>query len=200
MAAVTGTSTAANEWWTPPQQGKWTVADYLRLPESNNRYELVRGTLIMSPSPNRGHQRAVILLTKLIENHLDQHGCGELFIAPFDVFLAGDVVLQPDLLFISDANRGIVNDARVEGAPDFVVEVVSPASAGYDREEKKLHYMEAGVREYWIIDPRLRRIEVFVRREEPAKFLQVGTFKPGDRVHSEVIEGFAVLVEDVCRL
>jgi Uma2 family endonuclease len=186
-------------WWQPPEQGRWTRADYRRLPDNGLQYELLDGELIMTPAPNRSHQDVIGNLYFAIRQHIGQKGRGWVMVAPFDVFLGPEDHVQPDVLFVAQANLHIVRNDGVYGAPDFVAEALSPGREVHDRSVKLKLYLQAGVREYWIIDPLKRTIEVFVKRQGRAKYVQVGTFKPGERVNSEVIEGLAVKVEDVCR-
>lgn len=185
-------------YWPPPQ-GRWTYADYARLPDNGFRYEVIHGALIMSPAPRPHHQRVVKRLALAIERHLEAQPSGELFLAPIDVILPGlaDPV-QPDLAFVAAERLGIVSETRIEAEPDLVVEVVSPGSEARDRRLKFGLYAQAGVREYWIVDPSVdsSRIEVYVLRGHA--YALAGSFGPSEAALSEVLEGFAVRVDTVC--
>ena len=135
----------------------WTVRDYLELGE-DLLAQLIEGELIMSPSPNTKHQRVLRKLYDIV-NGLKPNG--ELFFAPFDVYVNDKNVFQPDLMFISEKKQHIITHRGVEGAPDLVVEIISPSNSIYDRNVKKKKYLEFGVAEYWIIDPANQTLEIY---------------------------------------
>lgn len=145
----------------------WTVADYLQL-EEGVLAQLVNGELIMSPAPSPLHQRVVReLYNQLSEAHLP----GELFFAPIDLFLDGSNVFQPDLLFLDAGQAHFVTPRGIEGAPALVVEVISPSNSFLDRNLKKQVYIEAGVREYWIVDPGNHTLEIcFSGSGQPVRY------------------------------
>lgn len=140
-----------------------TVADYIDLPEDGPRYELIDGELFMAPSPDFLHQKASTRLTMILGTFLDERPLGELFAAPFDVYLGKYNALQPDLLYISNENLAILQE-RVHGAPDLVVEILSPHGLRRDLVRKRAVYQEFGVKELWFVDPRERC--VYVQRRE----------------------------------
>ena len=183
----------------PPKDGDWTVADYMRLENPPGfRYELIEGHLLMSPSPNYSHQSAVVILTELMSSHVRRNRLGVVLVAPFDVVPNLEdrkTAVQPDILFISNARRTIIQKTHAAGAPDLVVEAISPRRESIDRDEKFRKYAEAGVREYWIIDPLNRKIEIWVRRGEA--LVERGKFGAGTTVPCEAIEGFSVSVDEV---
>jgi Uma2 family endonuclease len=115
----------------------------------------------MSPSPNFYHQKLVGRLYHFIETYLEVHPLGELVIAPSDVFLDDTNVFQPDLYFVQSLNRRIIVKEGVCGAPDLVVEILSPSNIEDDRDKKRSAYASAGVKEMWIIDPEARQIEIY---------------------------------------
>lgn len=125
-----------------------TRADVRELPDDGHRYELLDGMLLVSPSPTHRHQRAVTRLGLLLGNACPSDQ--ELLVAPFDVVLADDTVLQPDLL-VADVRD--LADARVPLAPHLVVEVLSPSTRRVDLLLKRSRYEAAGVPAYWIVDP-----------------------------------------------
>lgn len=140
-----------------------TYDDLRQLPDDRNRYELLGGELIVSPSPHRAHQRVSYRLTQLIGDHVDAQQLGEVYAAPVDVRLSPHSVVQPDLLFIRRDRLAIYGPTGpVEGAPDLVVEIVSPASRVMDRVRKAALYADSGVPEYWIVDPEPRTVELLV--------------------------------------
>lgn len=184
--------------WTPPRDGEWTIADYMRLENPPGyRYELIGGHLLMSPSPNYWHQSANAVLFELMSSHVRRNKLGVALMAPFDVILkeGDETAVQPDLLFIRQDRRSIIKSNWVEGAPDLVVETISPRREAIDRERKFKKYSEAGVGEYWIVDPEAKTIDVWVRRGE--SLVALDTFKAGATVPSEVIAGLSVSVDEV---
>ena len=141
--------------------GPYRRWDYEALPDEP-RCELIYGRLYVSPSPSVLHQMVVFLLARKLEQ-IAETAKAWIFVAPLDVNLFDHSVAQPDILYISAARRRIIEE-RIEGAPDLVVEVLSPGTARRDRGEKLRLYAEAGVREFWIFDAPERQIE-FLRNE-----------------------------------
>jgi Uma2 family endonuclease len=136
--------------------------EYLSAPEDLRRRELVWGVVREPPSPFAPHQQVTTRIAALLDQHVRQHGLGTVLVAPMDVVLdpANDLVLQPDVMFISRARSGIIQDF-VRGAPDLVVEVTSPGTARYDRTQKVNWYRAYGVRECWLVDTQQGAVTVF---------------------------------------
>jgi Uma2 family endonuclease len=143
----------------PADLGPYRRRDYEALPDEP-RCELIFGRLYVSPSPLVLHQVVALLLHGLLDRIAAARG-GLALAAPLDVHLADHSVVQPDVIYVSAARRGIVQE-RLEGAPDLLVEVLSPGTARRDRGEKLLLYARSDVREYWIVDPKERQIEFLV--------------------------------------
>ena len=139
---------------------KFTYEDYRHTPE-DQRFELLDGELIVVPVPNLGHQRIGTRLGALLHAFVQQGGLGEVFHAPCDVVLSKTDVVQPDLLFVSvERAHLLLGGDNVLGAPDLVVEILSPATAGRDRTLKRALYARRGVKEYWLVDPEARTVTV----------------------------------------
>lgn len=133
--------------------------DYRSLPDDGKRYEVIDGDLVAMGSPNVSHQRIARNLLVRLADFLDGKSC-EPLIAPLDVKLSEANVFQPDLMVVCDPDK--IRDTHIEGAPDVVVEILSPSSISIDR-LKKLHlYAKFGVKEYWIVTPEPPLVEVFV--------------------------------------
>ena len=143
-------------------QRLWTYDEMLaELPETNLPVELWDGEIVMSPTPSPAHQTIVGSMYRELDEFVRDHKAGKVFLSPLDVVLSEHRVVQPDVLFISSANKDIIQD-RIRGVPDLAVEVISRGSWKRDRVEKKALYEQVGIAEYWIIDPESRSIEVFV--------------------------------------
>ena len=146
----------------PAGLGPYRREDYDALPDQP-RCELLYGRLYVTPSPTLRHQLVALFLWRHLESIAEAAG-GFAFSAPLDTALADHSVVQPDVIYIS-ATRLDVLGKRIEGAPDLVVEVLSPGSARHDRGGKLRLYAEAGVREYWIVDPETRHVEFLVNED-----------------------------------
>ncbi|HTQ79830.1 MAG TPA: Uma2 family endonuclease [Thermoanaerobaculia bacterium] len=182
-----------------PAQGEWTYEDYLRLPNDGWRYEVLKGTLHMTPAPGPLHQDAVLNLGVLAANHLKSRPspAGKIYLAPFDVFLPEGLAapVQPDFVYLCEERRDRVTARGLEDAPDLVAEVLSPSNWFDDRRTKFEIYAQAGVREYWIVDPQERTVEVFVL--ESGTYSLLGKFAVGERVGSRVLPSFQPKVSEI---
>jgi Uma2 family endonuclease len=172
----------------PEAKRLWTYEEMAaELPETNLPTELWDGEIIMSAAPFALHQRVVLRLARIMEDHVRAHRLGEVFISPLDVILAARKVVQPDVVFISAARQAIVQ-GPIRGVPDLLVEVISEGTWRRDRVDKKALYEQFGVGEYWIVEPELRLIEVFA--------LEVGAYRlharglGAERVTSSLLAGF----------
>ena len=179
---------------TPNTAIKFTYRDYVNTPE-DKRYELLDGELILSEAPSRVHQRADIRLGSRMHLFVDGHGLGVVYHAPRDVVLTDTDVVQPDLMFISNERLHIDTEREVRGAPDLVVEVLSPSTSGRDRTFKRALYARHGVKEYWLVEPAARTIEVLLLGED--SFEAVATYGEGDTLVSPTLQGFRIDVDEV---
>jgi Uma2 family endonuclease len=138
-----------------------TVHRYFEEPESSRPMELIYGVVREPPAPFLRHQGVVTRLASALNEHVRRDGLGDVYVSPVDVVLdeARALVLQPDIIFIAAARRHIARD-RVWGAPDLVVEVLSPGTARRDRTRKLAWYRQYGVKECWLVDPLRRRVDV----------------------------------------
>ncbi len=130
---------------------KLTVEDYLATSD-DERYELLDGELIMPPAPGTRHQRIQVNLGARLFQFVKEMGAGKVYFAPTDVVFSGTDVVQPDLVFISTERRHIITPANIQGPPDLVVEILSPATAQRDKGYKRELYARCGVEEYWMIE------------------------------------------------
>ena len=176
---------------------KLTFADYSKTPD-DERWELIDGELIMAPSPTGRHQLVVGKLYRLLADFVERSGLGMVFLAPFDVVLSELNVVQPDVMFISDAKAHILTDANVQGAPDLVVEVLSPSTAIRDWRTKLDLYAEYGVQEYWVVDPDGERVWVMARVDGTDGTLgEVAHYGRADTLISPTLPGFTAELSQV---
>ncbi len=166
---------------------KFTYKDLLSAPDDGKRYEIFEGELIMSPSPSSQHQRVVFNLCNIFGDYLREIPIGEVYPAPFEVYFDEETVVQPDVLFVSKERLSIVEERRVNGPPDAVVEILSDSSKPRDREFKLRLYAKEGVKEYWIVDPEAESIEVYQLKKEV--FALAGKFSEKDEVTSPYFVG-----------
>ncbi len=140
--------------------GQYTAKDYLNLPEGSP-YQLIEGELIMTPSPLTEHQIISKNLELAIYFHVKKNNLGLALDAPIDVYLNNKNAYQPDIIFISAKNKDIIRKHGIDGAPDLVIEILSPSNSYYDVRVKKDIYEKSGVIEYIIVDPRTKSIDVY---------------------------------------
>ncbi|MFZ5631600.1 MAG: Uma2 family endonuclease [Bacillota bacterium] len=156
-----------------PAKTRYTYYDYCLLPD-DKRYEVIEGELFVVPSPSVVHQKVSGNLLFLLKKHISETGSGFVFNAPLDVLISDDNVIQPDIIYISDENSRIIGEANISGAPDLVVEVISPSTAQTDYGKKKDLYARFGVKELWIVHPVLQTVDVFINRGgcfgDPARY------------------------------
>lgn len=139
-----------------------TYEDYVGLPNDGKRYEILEGELAVTPAPNTKHQTASVNLTATLRDHIRERDLGRLFHAPVDLILEPTSILQPDLLFVSKARQSIITDRAIEGAPDLVVEILSPSTSRNDRVTKAQIYARHNVPAYWIVDPEQETLDIYL--------------------------------------
>ena len=140
-------------------QAKLTYEDYLELPD-DKRYEIIDGELYEMSSPSFRHQVILSNLHLIFGPYVRGNLLGVLIFAPLDVILANDSIVQPDLIFIAEARRRIIENHGIVGAPDLALEILSPSTATHDRVRKADLYARYGVAEYWMLDPETETIQI----------------------------------------
>jgi Uma2 family endonuclease len=177
---------------------KLTLADLEALPDDGNRYELIEGELHVAKQPHWHHQRICLRIGAILDAWTQQTGQGVVNLAPGVIF-SQDTGVAPDVVWISSQRMSVVDleSGRVTGAPDLVVEVLSPGAEneGRDRRVKLQLYSRHGVREYWVVDWRRRTLEVHRRAEAALALSQ--TLHPEDDLTSPLLPGFTCRVEDL---
>ena len=173
---------------------KFTYQDYCNAPE-DKRYELLDGELVVSPSPTEPHQHVLGNLYLKLALFARERRLGRVYLSPFDVVLTDTDVVQPDLLFVSPQRAHIITVDNVRGAPDLVIEILSPSTATRDRTFKHSLYARHGVREYWLVDTEARTIEVMAIGEHG--FESAALYREGQRLTSQVLAGFRLDPSDI---
>jgi Uma2 family endonuclease len=171
-----------------------TYKDYCATPD-DERYELLNGNLMMVPAPNWKHQRVLGKLYRELAEFTEEGGLGHVCIAPFDVFLSDTDVVQPDLLFISRAREHRLTDKNMQGAPDLVVEVLSPSTADKDLGAKHDLYERHGVLEYWIVDPNAETVAV--HRQRNGRLELAETFRRHETLRTALLDGLQLKLDDI---
>ena len=181
-------------------KGKYTHADYAATPEGE-RWELIDGALYrMAAAPNTRHQTISLMLGALIDRHVIPLLLGLLYRAPYAVFLPGESAVEPDLVYVGALHRQIISSRGCEGAPDLVVEILSPSNREHDLAVKRELYARHGVPEYWIIDPNR---ETLLALTDPTtddgigEYTTEATYRVGDTLTTDRIPGLAINVADI---
>lgn len=173
---------------------KLTYQDYAAL-EGDERYELLDGELILVGSPNRDHQLVSVRLLTRMYSFVEEKDLGWVLDAPFDVLFTDTDVTQPDILFISREREHILTHANVQGAPDLIVEILSPSSSTRDWRNKRELYASHGVREYWIVDPTNRIVSILLLQDGVLEIEQTHT--EDETATSTVLDGFTVSLDSI---
>ena len=179
---------------------KLTYQDLVRFPDDGQRHEIIDGEHYLTPSPNTRHQDLSLRLILALGNHIAAHPGGRLFHAPYDCVFSDFDVVEPDLLWIAADQLGIVTKKHVRGVPALVIEIMSPGTRHRDRRFKRDLYAKAGVREYWMVDPKASGIWVF-RRGETGDFPLVTTLYAAavDTLTTPLLPGFSLALADYFR-
>ena len=171
------------------QRIKLTVVDYMTTPDTQ-RFQLLDGELIVAPAPTTRHQTISRRLERALEDFVLPNHLGQIFDAPTHVVLSDHDVAQPDLVFVSTARSIIVTVHNIQGAPDLVVEVLSPSTADQDRGPKRGLYQRHGVQEYWLVDPDANTIEVLTTAEPG--LTTAATYTQDGVLPSPLLEGLSI--------
>jgi len=175
----------------PSELGPYRREHYERLPD-DPRCELLFGRFYLTPSPSLLHQTVCALLWRVLDE-IGQATGGRAWVAPLDVTLADHSVVQPDVIYVSRERRKIAQE-RIEGAPDLLIEILSPGTERRDRGEKLILYAQSGIREYWLVDPIERYVQFLVN--DSGRFVVI---PPAEVYESSVLPGVRLDVEDLWR-
>ncbi len=172
----------------------FTYKDYEKLPEGAP-YQLIGGELVMTPSPVPYHQILIGRIFLTLSEYTKENNAGSVILSPIDVYFSETDTYQPDIIFIGRDRLDIIGKKKIEGAPDFIIEILSPATAYYDLRAKKDVYEQSGVKEYWIVDPMQKSIEAFVNKK--GKFELAGSARSEGAVRSHILKGLAVSLKEI---
>ena len=173
---------------------KFTYEDYVHMPEGK-RYEIVEGELYMVPAPTTTHQRISRKLEEMLSRFVEERKLGEVFYAPIDVVFSETDIVQPDIIFISNENKNIIKEENIKGAPDLIIEILSPSGAQRDKIIKKKLYARNGVKEYWLAEPQKKTIEALVLEKRGYETFKV--FSDKEVLTSRLIKGLQIPVENI---
>src|SRR5262245_26677725 len=172
--------------------GTWTYEDLFSLPDDGRRYEIIEGALYEMPSPNWDHAMTIMNLILLLAPIVRALG-GQVATAPIDVFFPGADSVQPDILVLLASWEGQLELRGPQGAPDLVIEVLSPSNRGHDLLTKRALYGRAGVREYWLVDPANQTVELLSSHQDALVTRQ--TASRADEVSSPLLSASFALAE-----
>jgi Uma2 family endonuclease len=185
----------------PLNKNGYTYKDYLKMPE-DKRIEIIDGIIYnMTPSPSRIHQKILGLIHAEFLNYLKDKSC-EVYMAPFDVRLPKNVeqdedintVVQPDVVVVCDKNK--LDDKGCIGSPDLVIEIVSPSSLRHDLKTKFFLYEQAGIKEYWVVYPLEKAINVYQLNEE-GKYADFEIYSKEDQVKVGIFDDMLVHLKTI---
>jgi len=176
------------------EKKKYTYADYLKTPD-DERYELIEGELLITPSPVTRHQRISRKIEFMLEKCVTENDLGEVFDAPYDVYLDAENVVQPDLLFVMKESLNIIGEKNIQGAPDLVIEIISESTAYRDLVQKKKLYARFGVKEYWIVPPEASSVEVYTLKDNT--FSLQTTYGRDDTLRSPLLQKLGIELKKI---
>lgn len=171
----------------------WTYEDYLDFPDDGRRYELVGGEVSVTPAANTRHQDIVGWIFVRLYQHVAQHGGGRVFVAPYDVVLSPTDVVEPDVVFVAEADAHRITKANLQGAPTLAIEVLSDPR--HDRVRKRALYARFGVVEYWLVDPDGERVEVY--RLDGDTYPTPTLLEAGTTLATDLLAGLTIAVTDL---
>ena len=179
------------------EKRKFTYQDHCKLPPEI-RAEILDGELLMCASPNTRHQRISRKIEISLCNWVEKKDLGEVLNAPMDVVLSPYDVVQPDILFVSKERSKIITEPNIQGAPDLVIEILSPGDEKRDTVRKKAIYEKYGVKEFWIVDPDIKSISVFYLEKKLFREKEVYTHE--QVLESAVLPGFSLSLVEVFKV
>jgi Uma2 family endonuclease len=180
-----------------PETKMVSLEEFLEMDKGEDRLEYFNGEVIYLPSPSVEHQRVLLNIAAEFRNYFRSKPC-EAFIAPLDLWLINkektlNVKVQPDLMVICDKTG--LRENSYTGVPILIIEIISPSNQTHDRIRKYITYMEFGINEYWMVNPKLKTVEVYVLEEDEYK--QAAIYKGDDCAASNTFGGLKIHLEEV---
>ena len=174
-----------------------TVQEYCAMPEGAPYFQFIQGKAVEMPAPSIVHQDIIFNIASAIKAYLRTNAIGKVIIAPVDVHFSDSDYYEPDIVFVANEHINIISKNRIQGAPDLVVEVLSPSTGYHDQTTKKAIYEQEGVREYWLVHPAEHRVEIL--RNDGAKqgFVLHSQAQKQGVVRSAVLEGFSLALAEI---
>ena len=174
-----------------------TYDAYLAMPEMKQRYSIIDGELVMAAAPNPTHQTIVLEIAMKLTSFVRERQLGRVFVAPLDVVIRREPLRtrQPDVMFIGQERRSIIGPQVIEGAPDLVIEVLSPTNTRQELQGKLDDYRTIGVREAWVVSPEARTVEVL--QLASGAMQRLGLYGLGDLLASQVLPDLRLTVDDI---
>jgi Uma2 family endonuclease len=180
-----------------PARRKLTYDDYVLIPEDGLRHEILDGEHFVSPAPRPRHQVVAASLNRMLDRFVYENRLGQVLFAPLDFVFDKHNVAQPDLVFISNERSGLIGEAYVSGAPDLVVEILSPSTRRTDELIKRSIYERFGALEYWLVDPDRRTVQVFRRASTGFGPVQVFSAEAGESLTTPLLPGLVIQVGEI---
>ena len=177
-----------------PTTIRYTYEDYLSLPDNGKRHEIIEGELHMTPAPSVIHQRISLNIVMLLMPFVAGTRRGSVLYAPVDVVLSEEDVIQPDIVYVSKERSSIITQRNIHGAPDLVIEILSERTKTLDKKQKRQLYERHGVKEYWLVDPDERSVEVLSLGQ--GSYESLGVVRSGT-IRSRLLSDFMTTVDAV---
>ncbi|MGH2586150.1 MAG: Uma2 family endonuclease [Dehalococcoidia bacterium] len=174
---------------------RFKAEDIWDTPDDGKRYEVIDGALFVTPPPGWGHQRSLNKLGFFVSGYVYERNLGEVAQAPVGVVLDDENGIEPDLIYVSKERLHIISERGVEGAPDLIVEVLSPSTQSRDKGIKMRRYAAAGVPRYWMLDYRRHFLEAHRLGEQGYEL--TGRYGPGDIFRPEIFPGLEIAIDDL---
>ena len=173
----------------------WTYQDYLELPWDGKTYQVIKGELYVTPAPTTYHQKISINLASSIWNYIKKTDWGEIYYAPTDIIFSSTDVVQPDIVGISKDRMAIIKEEGIFGAPDLIIEILSPSTHAIDAKTKKALYERHGVFEYLLVYPEEKKVESFLLRK--GKYTDPKTYLKDEQIDIASIPGLILHLKEV---
>lgn len=180
-----------------PVRRKLTYDDYVLIPEDGLRHEILDGEHFVTPAPTSRHQMASANLFGLLWSFVREHRLGRVLSAPLDVLFSPHDVAQPDIVFISNERRERIEEKLISGAPDLVVEILSPSTRRVDEMIKRSTYERFGALEYWMIDPGRQTVQVFRRTSLGFGPAEVRSAEAGESLTTPLLPGLVIQISEI---